>query len=126
EDEIKRNTAAKRYRVLALDGGGVKGTYTAAVLCTLERITGKSIGQYFDLITGTSTGGIIAVAIGMGLPLARILDLYVSQGDVIFPCPAPGWRGKLASCWRHLRRPKHSHQILRTSLEEVMNGRLFG
>lgn len=115
-----------RYRILSLDGGGVKGTYTASVLSTLEKLTGKSVGQHFDLITGTSTGGIIAVAIGLGIPLSEVLELYVGKGPEIFPCPVPGWRGKLTSYWRHLRRPKHSHDVLQQALDTVIGGRRFG
>ncbi len=120
------NQPARRYRILSLDGGGVKGTYTASFLCTLESLTGKSVGQHFDLITGTSTGGIIAVAIGLGIPLQQVLDLYVSKGPEIFPCPVPGWRGKLASCWRHVVGPKHSHESLRQALDGVLGARRFG
>src|SRR5262245_25643315 len=91
-----RHHQTQRYRILSLDGGGVKGAYTASVLATLESLTGKSIGQHFDLITGTSTGGIIAIAIGLGIPLARIRELYVNKGPVIFPCTTRGWFGKAA------------------------------
>ena len=80
----------QRFRVLSLDGGGVKGAYTASVLRTLESLTGKSISSHFDLITGTSTGGIIAVAIGLGISLDQIVDLYVNQGPIIFPTPPSG------------------------------------
>lgn len=51
-----------RLRVLSLDGGGIKGTFIAAVLAQLEADTGKRLVRHFDLITGTSTGGIIAIA----------------------------------------------------------------
>src|SRR5262249_47157394 len=115
-----------RFRILALDGGGVKGAYTASVLCTLESLTGKSIGEHFDLITGTSTGGIIAIAIGLGIPLANVLEMYVQQGPKIFHCPLSGWRGAALSCIRHARRPKHSHEALREALETVLGARRFG
>jgi hypothetical protein len=117
---------ARRYRILSLDGGGVKGTYTASVLCTLEAITGKKIAEHFDLITGTSTGGIIAIAMGLGIPLEKILDLYVSRGPEIFRCPAFGWVGRLAACWRHFRRPKHSQEGLQRALSEVFGTRQLG
>jgi len=62
-----------RFRILSLDGGGVKGTFTAAVLSELESMSKKRIYKYFDLITGTSTGGIIAIALGLGVPASEIL-----------------------------------------------------
>ena len=126
-DEIIGITEPKRrYRVLSLDGGGIKGTYTAAVLENLERLSGKRVSEHFDLIAGTSTGGIIAIAIGLGVPLPQILNLYVEQGQEIFPVPTPGLRGKLASLWRHARRPKHSQEVLAEALEHVIGGRKFG
>lgn len=117
---------ARNYRILALDGGGVKGAYTASVLSTLETLTGKSISQHFDLITGTSTGGIIAVAIGLGIPLPRVVELYVSKGPEIFPSPKRWWMGSLGSLIRHCLQPKHSHEVLRKALADVIGDRRFG
>jgi len=116
----------RRYRILSLDGGGIKGAYTASVLRTLEVMIGKSIGDHFDLIAGTSTGGIIAIAIGLGVPLEEILDLYVKKGAVIFPPPAAGLRGKVAACWRHFVRPKHSQSVLAEEIGMVLGERNFG
>jgi len=59
---------SEEFRILALDGGGIKGTYTASALAELERMSNKAIASHFDLITGTSTGGIIAIALGLGIP----------------------------------------------------------
>lgn len=116
----------RRYRVLSLDGGGIKGTYTASVLENLERLSSKRISEHFDLIAGTSTGGIIAIAIGLGVPLRQILELYVERGPEIFPAPAPGVGGKLSSLWRHTWRPKHSQEVLAEALDRVIGGRKFG
>lgn len=126
--DFNRNAgkASRRYRILSLDGGGVKGAYTASVLSTLETLTAKPIGKHFDLITGTSTGGIIAIAIGLGVPLVKVLELYVSKGPVIFPSPRRGWLGTLAGCLRHLLSPKHSHEVLRQALAEVIGDRSLG
>jgi patatin-like phospholipase/acyl hydrolase len=55
-----------RFRILSLDGGGIKGAFTASVLATLEEITQKRFVDHVDLITGTSTGGIIAIGLGRG------------------------------------------------------------
>jgi len=72
-------------RILSLDGGGIKGTFTAAFLAALEKQTGKSISEYFDLIVGTSTGGIIAIGLGLGLRATQITDFYKTRGPIIFP-----------------------------------------
>jgi len=53
-----RGSDGVSFRVLALDGGGIKGTFTASVLATWEQQTGLRIVDHFDLIAGTSTGGI--------------------------------------------------------------------
>jgi patatin-like phospholipase/acyl hydrolase len=72
-------------RILTIDGGGIVGTFPAAFLAALEDNLGKGpIGQYFDLIVGTSTGGIIALGLAMGLPAAEVLRLYEEQGPTIF------------------------------------------
>ncbi len=116
----------QRYRVLALDGGGVKGAYTASVLYTLEKLIGKTVGQHFDLITGTSTGGIIAIAIGLGIPLQDVVDLYVKKGSVIFPEPPSGKWNCLKRKWNNLWKPKHSQQVLLEEVSSVFGDRAFG
>lgn len=124
--DLAEKPAPRRYRVLSLDGGGVKGAYTASVLLTLEKLSGKSISEHFDLITGTSTGGIIAIAIGLGVPLSEIVDLYVKRGPIIFPHPRPGIRGWMAEKWRHVMKPKHSQHVLAKELGKVLRTRTFG
>ena len=53
-------------RVLSIDGGGLKGALPASFLTTIETATGKRIVDQFDMIAGTSTGGIIALGLGLG------------------------------------------------------------
>jgi predicted acylesterase/phospholipase RssA len=84
------------FRVLSLDGGGMRGTYTATYLDKLaatfarrRNIDALDIGAAFDLIVGTSTGGIIAAALAIGVPLAEIVTLYAENGSAIFSRPLP-------------------------------------
>ena len=63
-------------RVLSIDGGGVKGVFPASFLSTLEDSLGGSIAEHFDLIVGTSTGGIIALGLGLGLNARQMLSFY--------------------------------------------------
>jgi uncharacterized protein len=72
-------------RMLTIDGGGIKGVFPAAFLAAVEREIGQPIADYFDLIAGTSTGGIIALALGLGLSAQEILNLYERNGRRIFP-----------------------------------------
>ena len=74
-----------RFRILSLDGGGIKGAFSAAALAVLEETTGHRCVDHFDLISGTSTGGIIAIGLGLGLSARAIADFYQEQGPIIFP-----------------------------------------
>lgn len=84
--------AAKCYRVLALDGGGIRGLIPAEVLKEIEKRTGKPISKLFDLVAGTSTGGILALGLvkpgNNGNPefsASDMCDLYLHEGPKIFP-----------------------------------------
>jgi uncharacterized protein len=71
-------------KILTIDGGGIRGTFPAAFLANLEKDLEQPIGRYFDLIAGTSTGGIIAIGLGLGMTAADILTLYEEKGPAIF------------------------------------------
>ena len=84
------------YRVLAIDGGGIRGIIPAAVLVDLERrLAPRPLANVFDLIVGTSTGGIIALSLTVpdgARPrhsAERVLDLYLCEGQTIFPGGGP-------------------------------------
>ncbi len=116
-------------RILCIDGGGVLGTFPAAFLAALERHLAKPIGSYFDLIAGTSTGGIIAIGLGLGLRASELLDLYEQRGPAIF---GQG-RGRLADAIarkfrlaRRLFTPKYHPAALRRVLDEVLGERRIG
>ncbi len=78
------------FRILSVDGGGICGILPAAVLAELEGrfLEGRSIARHFDMIAGTSTGGIIALALAHGLTARKIRDVYVERGGNIFPPPS--------------------------------------
>ena len=80
-------------RILSLDGGGIKGTFTVAFLAAIEEKLRQPIGKYFDLIAGTSTGGIIALGLSIGIPARTILELYQTKGPRIFPSASLGVTG---------------------------------
>ncbi len=75
----------KNFQILSLDGGGIKGLFSSAVLAFLEEDHGTKITEHFDLIVGTSTGGLIALALGMGLKARQIVSFFVHEGPKIFP-----------------------------------------
>lgn len=79
-----RNSEPYPRRILTIDGGGLKGAMPAAFLAEIEEVSGQRIVDNFDLIAGTSTGGIIALGLALGLTAAEILDFYISRGPRIF------------------------------------------
>jgi patatin-like phospholipase/acyl hydrolase len=73
-------------RVLSIDGGGIRGIIPALVLEEVERRAGRRVFELFDLIAGTSTGGIIACALCAPepLPASQVVGLYEEEGPEIF------------------------------------------
>ena len=85
-------TTMRPYRVLSLDGGGMRGVYTAEFLNRLTSYFARireeealDLGKGFDLITGTSTGAIVGCALAIGKPLDEVVELYRLKGRDIFP-----------------------------------------
>ena len=98
------SSGGKPFGVLCLDGGGMRGIYTAAFLDRLldqyRRIREEGyldLGAGFDLIAGTSTGAIIACAAAIGRPMSDIVKLYREWGDKIFPERITESKGNLVS-----------------------------
>ena len=89
-------TQRRCLRVLSIDGGGMRGVYTSAYLSALTKEvaarqhTGDlDVGKAFDLIVGTSTGGIIACALAAGVCLDEVTKLYCQHAKDIFPVKMP-------------------------------------
>lgn len=87
------------YRILSLDGGGAKGFYTLGVLKELEALLGRPMWQSFDLIFGTSTGGIIASLLGLGKSVAEVHELYKEHVPTIM---RPWTKGGRSAALTHL------------------------
>jgi patatin-like phospholipase/acyl hydrolase len=83
----------------------------------MEKSLGVSLASQFDLVAGTSTGGILAIALGLGLTASDILTFYRERGPVVFPIMRfnAAWHSKL----RHVFGPKHSHDVLKSELEKA-------
>ncbi|MDY7006536.1 MAG: CBASS cGAMP-activated phospholipase [Cyanobacteriota bacterium] len=73
------------FRILCLDGGGIRGVMPARILEKIEEQLGGRLKDHFDLIAGTSTGSILAVGIALGKSPKELLDLYLEEGLQIFP-----------------------------------------
>jgi len=100
-----------RFQILTLDGGGIKGLFSAAVLAFLEDDLGINIIDHFDLITGTSTGGIIALGLGLGIKPREIVEFYVTNGPEIFKPSCLPWL-------RHICKNKYEAGPLEKALKE--------
>lgn len=122
-------------RILAIDGGGINGVLPAAFLAAIEDTTGKRIVDHFDLIAGTSTGGIIALALALGLSANDILGFYRDQGAHVFhqdPVDCSLRSRVLAAIgkrWRDTRQfamPKYDPERLREALMKIFGERVLG
>jgi len=121
------------FRVLSLDGGGMRGIYTASLLenysreIARRRKCGKSldIGAGFNLIVGTSTGGIIAAALAAGKPISQIKELYIKHGKDIFPDPFTTDRW-ICWAWRNRKSAPGDAQVLRKQLTKIFGSMTFG
>src|SRR4051794_20697124 len=118
----------KPFKVLSIDGGGIKGLYSAKILelfeADLQASHGKDarIVDYADLICGTSTGGLIALALALRIPTATICEFYEKKGPLIFK----GSQGRLARLRQTLYRGKFSDEPLRAALAELLQDHVIG
>lgn len=97
---IKGRPVAKQgLRILTMDGGGMKGLATVQMLREIEKGTGRQMHEMFDLICGTSTGGMLAVALGIKqMSLDKCEDIYKKLGKLVFAEPVP--KDNEAATWR--------------------------
>jgi hypothetical protein len=115
-------TQEKHFKILSIDGGGIKGLYSAGILKHIEESLQKKTGDnnvrivdYFDLVCGTSTGGLIALAISLRKPMAEVCDFYEKHGARIFPSPSSLYRTFIRQT---LFRGKYSDKYLKKVLQE--------
>jgi hypothetical protein len=116
-------------RILCIDGGGIMGTLPASFLASLEEDLDRPIGEYFDLIAGTSTGGILAIGLAMGIPARELLDLYVRRGPHIFGQSGGSVATFAGDAWRRLKHvfaPKHDADLLRAELVPILGCKRIG
>jgi uncharacterized protein len=109
-------------RLLALDGGGVRGAVTVAFLERIETLLGEQrnqevrLGDFFDLIGGTSTGAIIAGALALGYRTSQVKDFYLRLAPFAF---------KRRKWSIPVLQPKFDARGLRKQIEEVVGPRLL-
>lgn len=109
------------FQILSLDGGGIRGVFSAAVLAALEDdYAPMRVADHFDLIAGTSTGGILALGLALGYTPREMVEFYVELGPVIFAN-----RGKWRNA-KHLFRSKYGAQQLVNALRSKFGERTLG
>ena len=103
----------KNFNILTIDGGGIRGIYSAIILKKIEKKFSIKLNEHFDLIAGTSTGSILASAIAYDIPLDEVIALYKNEGKNIFKSRRASIGGLLKS--------KYDNNHLKKILNEKFN-----
>lgn len=120
---MQKGTATRpRFQILSLDGGGLKGLFSAAYLAEWEAHTGRRVVEAMDLIAGTSAGGIIALGLGAGYRAAELVDFFCKHGEAIFPPERIEAAGRV----RQAVRSRYSAEPLASALETCFGERRLG
>ncbi len=84
------------FKILTLDGGGIRGVLSATILkqveTTLQNQKGQKLHEYFDLVSGTSTGSILTAGIACQMSAQKMIDIYLEEGNNIFLKSVRQWR----------------------------------
>lgn len=104
-------------RILSLDGGGVRGIIQAYILNKIQKETRRPLWGLFDVIVGTSTGGLIALLIGSGFSGEEILEFYFSCSSIIFEKNKFSFGGII--------KPKFSSSDFQILAENIFKGKMF-
>ena len=114
------------FRILCLDGGGIRGVMPARILEKVEQQLGSPLKDHFDLIAGTSTGSILAVGIAVGKSPKELLNLYLEKGLQIFPYQRLLSPKRLPLIFKYgPSAPKFSDEGLKTVLQEQFGEKKF-
>ena len=107
------------FRILSLDGGGIRGVVAATMLARIEQQISVPLNQYFQLVAGTSTGSILATAIANGRSAKELIGVYQQKGSRIFPYQNLWSPERLGLVFQYgLSAPKYSDKGLVEVLKE--------
>lgn len=116
-----------KYRILSLDGGGIRGLMTAVWLDRLEKKMKVPLKECFDLVAGTSTGSLLACGISLGIPVETIVELYLDSGKEVFPSGLAKWNSRLVRTFSEgVSAPKYDGKGLERQLKKIFDGKLVG
>jgi len=105
-------------RILAIDGGGMWGLPVAMLVQEIERQTSRPFAEHFDLLAGTSTGGLLALALACEIPAKELTQFYIEDGPRIF-------RRSLSRLLSMLDQAKYSAAELERSLRNAFDARIL-
>jgi uncharacterized protein len=108
-------------KILVIDGGGIKGVFPASFLAHVEDSVGRNVADFFDLIVGTSTGGILALGLGLGFSAREMLTFYTELGPTVFR-----GSGGILGWMKWLGVTKYQSGPLRAALEGKFGERRLG
>ena len=107
-------------KILCIDGGGIKGVFAASFLANIEKQIDGKVADYFDLIVGTSTGGIIALNLGLERSANETLGFYKEYGKSIFS------GNRYFKRFRHILYSKYDQTALKAALEKTFGAKTLG
>lgn len=107
----------KTFKILSIDGGGIKGLYSSTILEHLEKKYKCSISDHFDMLCGTSTGGLIALALSLKIPAEDISLLYMKKGRIIFK------KDVFIGIKQLIYKGKYSNKNLKESLTDIFGNK---
>jgi len=114
--------AKKVFKILSIDGGGIRGVFPAHILkCMTERI-GIRINDHFDMIAGTSTGAIIAAAVACQVNPVEIVNMYKEHGRAIFTKRKSWWPSKIRPVFCSLYDSLYLSEVLSDILGDIKLG----
>jgi len=116
----------KTFKILSIDGGGIRGIYPAHVLRCIEERLQINLFDTFNMIAGTSTGSIIAAGVATGVPAANIVAMYKEHGADIFRKKRFYWPGKKLKSIQPMFDSVYDAQYLENVLTDVFQDKRLG
>lgn len=105
-----------KKRVLTLSGGGAKGMISTTMLKNFQKKIGVPLGEFFDIIIGTSTGAIIGSMLAAGVDIEKIDKMYQENIKKIFTNQNPWWKP-----WRKVTRPKYDREVVVRAMKQCLD-----
>jgi patatin-like phospholipase/acyl hydrolase len=112
------------YRILSIDGGGIRGVFPAHILYCISDRLGIRINENFDMIAGTSTGSIVAAAIACEIEPLGVLELYREYGSNIFSRKNSFFFKKAVSAIHSLYDKNYLQMVLQNTFGELKLGNI--